>query len=66
MKTLLSLITVIALAVAVQAENVGIGVGSPSSITVSVPGGITGTTTGIFNVAGQIESTQNPRQKYQE
>ncbi len=51
MKTLLSLITVIALAVAVQAENVGIGVGSPSSITVSVPGGITGTTTGIFNVA---------------
>ena len=50
-KILTSIIAAVMLAVTVKAENVGMGVGSPAGFTVIVPGGITGTTTGIFNIS---------------
>lgn len=50
-KIITSILVAVGLAVTVNAENVGLGVGTPNGFTVNVPGGITGTTTGLFNVA---------------
>lgn len=51
MKKLITVLAAVVISAGAFAENVGLGVGSPDGFTVIVPGGITGTKTGIFNVA---------------